>query len=352
MQNNGFPIGNYTPSGYNDNNQNRQRVPSNIFPANGGMSGNPFGRFNPMTYNQQQQMKYNPNMSNFNQAFEKRNQIIEPIDYRNTGNLLHNNVGPVVLNEQITEYRINIDSLDRDIRVYPNPFDFKVKFNPSSNGIVRTEVKKRGKLKTINDFFDGQPGPHIVRNFRNVKYIKLDNIVLPQHTEFCEIINDENEKELIFDKNSNLLDDRFVSLSIKELECNRIYDTFDDGIRFDSKTGELFTPSKIFGIIFPDKRLGRNFYTGTPFYSTKVYDNSQLGNLDNLTIKFYDSCGVPLKINNLYTYNELCQAEENGNPIPIYDLKHPLNKKHQLHLSFVVGVIEAQINNNIKFEIS
>jgi len=343
-KNQGFPVGNFTPAGFNDNNQNRQHVPSNIFPYNGGMVGNPFGRYNPVTTNQLNNMKNNPNMSNFDQSYKITEQIIEPIDYKNYGTTLHNNIGASVLDEHITEYRINIDSLDRDIKLYPNPFQFKVTFKPSGNGTVRTEVIKNGKLKAINDYFTGQPKPHISRNFRNVKYVKLDNIVLPQHT------NISYDDEYKFNSDYNLMDDRFISLSIKELECNRIYDTSDDGLRINPDTNDFFTPPKIFGIIFPDKRLGKNFFTGTPYYSTKIYDSANLGNLDKLSIQFFDSCGLPLKINGLLNFSDLIKADDQNCPIPISDLRHPLNKKHQLHLSFVVGVVESSVNNVTKFE--
>jgi hypothetical protein len=53
---NNFPSNsNFSPVGYNDNNFNRRTVPSNIFPMDGGMTGNPTGRFNPHSTNSQRQ---------------------------------------------------------------------------------------------------------------------------------------------------------------------------------------------------------------------------------------------------------------------------------------------------------
>ena len=342
---NGFPTGNYPPYGFNDNNFNRKRVPSNMHPPHGGMSGNPFDNFTQLSTNTQMLMNNHPSMSNFNSAFNRHDPMIEPLDYGNKNDMLHNNVGGMVLDEHVVEYRINIDSLDRNIKVYPNPFCFTVKFNPPSSGIVRTEVLKNGVSTAVNDFFEGPPKPHIHKEFRNVKYIKLDSIVLPQYSNIVE-----TSTGIEFDKDSLLIDDRYVALVIDELESNRILCTSDGSLREDPDTGKVVSPPCPFALIFPDKLLGRNYYTGTPYYGSIIYKNSLLGNISSLTIQLTDSCGVPLKFDGLFTNRELEKAEEEGNPIPTSDMRHPLNKKLQVHVSFIIGVVESQINTNTKFE--
>lgn len=358
---NNFPNAQYPPYGFNDNNFNRQKFPSNVYPEHGipnQLNGNPFGRFNPVTTNTLHQMKQN-SMSNFDKSFEKHDPIVEKINYTNQKNVLYNNIADNVLDEIITEYRINIDSLDRDIKVYPDPFCFTVKFNPPSSGTLRTESYKHGKFIAINDFFSGPPKPHIGKEFRNVKYVKLENIVLPQFSDIIEEdVSDTDTSDsdgnaqngkYILDPDSFLINDRFVALVIKELDINRTCSTLDDSVRLDTETGKLITPPKPFGLIFPDKLLGRVYYLGTPYYASTIYNNSNLGHLNQMTIQFYDSCGTPLKFNNLYTFEELVKAEQSGRPIPMSDIRHPLNKKIQVHLSFVVGVVESQINTNTKF---
>lgn len=345
MQNNGmntFPSGNFSPFGYNDNNFNRQRFPSNIYPQNGGMSGNPMNNFNPLSTNG---VKHFTKHSKFNNAYKRYNQIIEPIDYINKNEVLHNNIAENVLDEHIVEYRINIDSLDRDISVYPNVFDFKVKFNPPGGGMLRSEAIINGKLESVNEYVSGPPTPHINKEFKNVKYIKLDNIILPQYS---NIIVENGEVD--YDPESFLVDDRYIALVIRELDCNRIFCTSDGNIRMDSNTGDIVTPPRPFAHIFPDKLLGKNYYTGTPYYGSKIYKNSLLGNINTLTIQFYNSCGTLLKYDNQFTAKEIAQSKIEGTPIPISDLRHPLNKLSQVHLSFIVGVVESQINTNTKFE--
>jgi len=338
-------------TGFNDNNFNRVSMPSNVFPVNGGMSGNFVGRFNPLTTNTQQNMSAN-SASNFKSAFEQNSPIIEKIDYINKNNLLHNNVGDNILDEHVVEYRILLDSADRDIKYYPNPFTYTVKFNPQSATNVQHEEyinpkKKNLGTKIVNTRFEGAPSPVINKEFKNVKYVKLENIILPQFSQLkkskCGVYD--------FDSNSHLVSDRFVSLVIKELDADRVYATFDDVSRVDYETGNSYTPPSPFAIIIPDKLLGLNYYSGTPYYGSKIYKNSLLGNIGQMTIQLCNCQGIPLKYDDMFTYDELEEYEfEHHTSLPVNDLRHPYNKKTQTFISLIVGVVESQINTNSKFD--
>jgi len=78
-------------------------------------------------------------------------------EYEKPINLIHNNVSKNVYAETLQEYTIVIDSADRDIEKYPNPFLYRVKFN----GIPGTR------------------DANIMRSFDYVKYIKLDTGIIP-----------------------------------------------------------------------------------------------------------------------------------------------------------------------------
>lgn len=325
---NTFPNSQYPPFGYNDNNFNRKRMPSNIYPPNGGMNGNYMGQFNPNTYNENNQRYF----TKFNNAYKANEPMIEPIDYNNKDELYHNNVADIVLDEHIIEYKIIIDSKDRDIKIYPNPFDFKVKFNPNSDSILRTEKIQNGKKVLIREKMNGDPTPHIIKEFKNVKYIKLETIVLPTHK---NIIFDEETEEYEFDNNELIVTDRFTALHIKELDIHRVYST---------ATTRADRPPEPYALIFADKHLGKNHFFGTPYYGSIIYKNSDLENITSLTIKLYDSCGNPLNISELYTAQEVDEMD-----IPETDIRHPLNIKHQVHMSFIFGVVESQINTETKF---
>lgn len=345
---NAFPNGQYGPFGYNDNNQNRQRVPSNVFPPNGGRQGSSSGRFDGLTTNSQGLMNTLPSMTNFSKAFQPNAPIIETMDYMNHNQLLHNNVGESVFAESIVEYKINIDSLDRDINAYRDPFAFTVIFDPPSTTSMRIPVKdynnkscnKGPRLeKTV---VHGPPKPHILKEFKNVKFIRLDSIVLPI---FTKTKVDENG-EIVFDPNSRLLDDRYIILRIKELDDDKstlVYDTGDDNARCCSG-GIVQTYPKPFGIIYPDKIIGRFYFRGCFDYAMKTYKSSTLGNIGRLTIELFDSCGEPIRFNDLI---DVCK-EECADPA---DLRHPFNNKIQIFLSMTIGVVESQVNTNTKFEL-
>jgi len=349
---NTFPNSIYAPLGINDNNFNRSSVPSNIYPMNGGMTGNPIGRFNPISTNTQSRMNNTTAQSNFNEAFTPNQPIVDRLNYQNKGQLLHNNIGDQILDEHVVEYRIYIDSLDRDIITYPDPFSFTVKFNPPSASRIQHEepidYKNKSKgTKIVETRFEGLPAPHITKEFKNVKYIKLENVILPK---FNKLILKKTGDGFEFDQTSNLTNDRYVSLVIKELGQERYYST-SEGVTRISPSGKCYTPPTPFALIVPDKYLGFNFFTGIPYYGSKIYKNSDLGNITQLTIQFFDSAGLPIKVTDLFTNDDLQEYEfDNGEPLPITDLRHPLNKEIQINLSFVIGVVESQINNLTKFD--
>lgn len=326
------PNANYPPYGYNDSNFNRIRHPSNIYPMNGGMPGTPFGQYNPITTNNSSFLNNNTATGSYNQAYLADQQaMIEKINYVNKGNLIHNNIGDTTLDEFIEEYRIHIDSLDRDIKEYPDPFKFTVKFN--------TDGKKR-----IHDtLFDAAPGPLINKQFRNVKYVKLENIIFPRYNKIIE-----KDGEYVCDTESSLLDDRFISLVIKELQHQKVLSTLESSTRRDSK-GNSVKAEVPYALIIPDK-VNKKYFTGLPYYGSSVYKNSDHNNLDQLTIDIRDSCNVPVRFEGLYDYEDLCDKKECNEEVPETDIRHPKNKKHQLHLTFIVGVVEGQQNKNTKFE--
>lgn len=324
---------------------------------------------------------------NINKSFQPTTPLIGHIDYSNKNNLLHNNVHDKVLDENIIEYKIDIDSIDRDITVYPDPFSFVVNFAPIPSSC------------SYGQRMGGTPTPHILIDFRNVKYIKLQNIILPIHnrviknpkynhnnnnnnncsnncsdidsdsdTKSCSTFNSANkqnkqnkqnniiddlakchpEQKYIFDPCSNLLEDRFVELIVKELTDNRIYTTGDDNNRI-GKFCDCYIPAKPFGLILPDRILNKNFYSGSSYTTLRIYESSCLGNITQLSISFCDSYGEPLKFHGLLTCQELIEMKKKGHPVCQDDLRHPLNRKVQVHLSFIIGVSVANINNMVQY---
>ena len=325
-------------------------MPSNMYPMNGGMTGNPTGQFNPNSTNAQRLLQEHTPIYSFPTVFNENNPIIEKMDYINRNRLLHNNIGDNVLDEHVVEYKLNIDSIDRDIKYFPDPFSYVVTLNPTSSSSVKHEeyIDYRDKTKgtmTVESRFEGAPLPHINKEFKNVKYVKLENVILPQFAQ----LKKEKDGTYIFDKEDHLITQMYVSLEIQEVADERILTTGDSVTRYSN--GKAYNPPTPFAILVPDKLLGLNYYAGTPYYGSKIYKNSALGNLTKLTIRFYDCYGRPLKYNDLMTVDDLEEFEfNNGEKFPITDLRHPYNKKTQNHISLIIGVVEAQINTNTKFD--
>jgi hypothetical protein len=61
--------------------------------------------------------------------------------------------------ERLVQYGVNVDSSDRDIIAYPNPFNFKIIFNGSG---LNTQ-------------------PVIQKKFKDIKYLKLETLTIPNN---------------------------------------------------------------------------------------------------------------------------------------------------------------------------
>lgn len=112
-------------------------------------------------------------------------------------------------------------------------------------------------------------------------------------------------------------DERFILTNIKE---------FDN----DTYQGTNENSSKAFGILFPaGTTKGQAYMSGI---SHKLYNRRNLQNLNSLTISFNDSYGNQLKLNHL------------DSSVDRDNIRHPLNKDNQVHLTFRVGLVENRFD--------
>jgi len=96
-----------------------------------------------------------------NSDYNPKNNMSQPIKSINEyefkkDQFLERNVKGV--KENVFEYIININSADRDCTIYPNPFNYRVEFNPSN-------VTKNA---------------YIAKYFKNIKYMNLKSVVVPR----------------------------------------------------------------------------------------------------------------------------------------------------------------------------
>jgi hypothetical protein len=310
------------------------------------------------TFSQNYQNNDNINSSNLENLkdhsqynIEKNFETIKPLsrmlDTKNLDNTLYANLNENLMKESIMEIRLNIDSMDRNIIQYPDPFNYIVTFGPVVNSGINTPIGKNNIKSELRDSLKNNKNknitrkevlnteenfllsndskyivdyterlkrsfnPFITRSFDNIKFIRLDNVVLPRFDclklnedwDFCkdpnfvdnrEYIKDDYERikkkiihnhRYIPDDNStcSLFTDRFIQIYIKEIESN-----------YNLGTNAILT--KAF-TVFPDRQVGILYWRGNPYYAVKTYKDSLLGVINRLSIQFYDSWGLPITLN-------------------------------------------------------
>jgi hypothetical protein len=311
-------------------------------------------------------------------------------------NLIHNNVTDNTSIENLIEYSVLVDSGDRNYTKFPNPFDYRVYFNPPT----------------------GTTDAYIHRSFENVKYIKLETGILPRKYSLSRTTASIAGSNLTTLLNSNTLRapnttfnlsgdpsgnhtiiEDYYTASVRTITFG-ITKTFPDiidttyEVKYDTSLSAVTTAykytlnseslendkflllkieeyqdvnematnqevSRAFSIMFPDFVNGDYYYTDT-HYVDKIFRFSSLGNIKNFTIKIQDSKGnqlVPCPTSFIDTHvpvdnNIKDSRDANGNIVRDYRAKtnyirHPLFEKFQNILMFKIGVVENDIDKAI-----
>ena len=110
-------------------------------------------KYNPIS---REQSQLNNEFGNYNTVFKEQKSIIEPRTFINNSTTLDNNLENIIKSENIYEYKININTNDRDITVYPSIYNFKVLFG----------------ISTVM--------PSINRIYKNIKYVVIESVILPR----------------------------------------------------------------------------------------------------------------------------------------------------------------------------
>lgn len=291
-------------------------------------------RYQPMS---QQQMLRSQNMTSINQAFSQNHPIIDTPDYTNSGKLLHNNLGDKLLNEYLIEYKMHIDSTDRDTSVFQSPFKIKLSFGNDNNSL------------------------NIERKFKNIKYISIDSIILPRtisiDTQYISTNKNIYPTGTTFSKNSQtaatatdnmtiLANRKYLILKISELTSDQIL-----------STSSLLTRDSI--LLTPDYSIGLDNVVWVPLHNSKIiYQNSSLSALSYLTFNLYDENGDDLNF-----YNNSGQAligstvtaidgTNYNNYVKVNDTNLTVlytSKVNQVLYNITFGVIENELTTQIKF---
>jgi len=112
-----------------------------------------------------------------------------PLDKFNKSDVVFKNINetkPQI--DVLNEYIVNIDSADRNITFYPNPFKMRVLFNAGSDLGV-----------------NANPDLKILKDFENIKYLRLETATFPRYyalalatsTGSTSNVGDSNEKDIV-----------------------------------------------------------------------------------------------------------------------------------------------------------
>ncbi len=241
----------------------------------------------------QYQMNMSQQFGNIQQAFSNNNQIIERPDFTNRGNIIHNNMGDSLRDQKISEYKIHIDSRDRDTSVNKSPFNFKIPFGESKS----FKIDKR---------------------FSNVKYVSVDSVILPKNV---AIDVSRIGSTILYPAESRIADNiqtsinpltklpanKFLVLKIEELSNSKIMGT------------SPYLDSNTF-ILYYDKCMGLDGDLWKPIHSTIIYPTSQPFTISQMSIKLYD-----------FMENEVKLVDQNGNDI----IKNNITGTSKNYLNFV-----------------
>lgn len=254
-------------------------------------------------------------------------------NFINSGELMHNNLSQILLNEEIREYSVMIDSKDRNYQVYPDPFSYDVKFNP----LPAKAETLNGKTTIYED-----PTPTINENFKNVRYIKLESIILPFYTQVRQVDSLNSDEEIVTDWNvnvsKNLTDNLYTVLSLGEYTDTNYRSTND--VLADS-----------FATIYYSHKINNSHFKGQTSNGIKIFPQDNLGKIDKLKISFTDPYGNLLRcphVDKNIRSNLCCQCiSPNGDADTDcfeHNLFHPLNPFFQHHIHLKVGVLEPRLN--------
>lgn len=258
--------------------------------------------------------------------------------FKNDGKILHNNLNNILLEEEIREYSVMIDSKDRNYQVYPDPFNYDVLFHPLS--------KSKTKINNKTIIYE-QPNPVINDNFMNVRYIKLQEIILPYYYKIYKAYDYDSDSDEVteswkINKSFQLPNNMYNILSLGR-------DFSDDNYK---STNDVLSDS--FATIYYDSKANDTHYFGCTSNGIKYFPKDNLGKIDKLKISFMDPYGTPLSVPHLdknILSNMTCNCEnETGDDDTTcfkHNLFHPLNPIFQHHIHFKIGVVMPRLSKNI-----
>jgi len=224
--------------------------------------------------------------------------------------------------EEVREYSVMIDSKDRNYQNYPDPFNYIVRFSP---------------LPRVDGHED--PMPVIYDIFTNVRYIKLETIILPIYYRIKQVkewdpVEEDYQWTWKVDTDQKLTDLLYVTLSIGE----------HTDINYRS-TNDVLANS--FAVIYYENNINETHYMGRTNNGEKIFPWDCLAKITQFRISFMDPYGNQLTCPHVdkNIRSEMvchCNDEQEDELCFRHNLRHPLNPLFQHHLQFKIGVLEKR----------
>jgi hypothetical protein len=269
---------------------------------------NPFGQFIGVSPHMLQNMK--GSASNFNQTFQPNTTILERQDYTNTGNVIHNNLHHNLLNEHIIDYNLCIDTADSNKTHFPSPFYFQIYFGDNQNEMS------------------------ITQKFTNVKYVKIDYVILPN----TSVVNISSDPDPVYSISpTGINNGKFIAIKLKELSNGRT----------------LSTNPKLSNdciILCFDRKIGTNRELWLPLTPLFAFKNSDLANVKRLTVELVDDTGnlmftTDQNGNRFDVYSKLIELRSSKAPTdPILVAFEEIYKVLQMSVGMTIGSVENELN--------
>lgn len=314
-------------------------------------------------------------------------------EYKKPTDIYYDNLNKEGKTEIITQNVITFDSADRDLNKYLDPFSYRVKFNPSQ----------------------GNTDAYISRNYKNVKFFSLDYVILPRKFYIKKTLSSNNSVilnlfnnfntiqpnsqiqdglttyvivalyidgplriivytlllpdmgdfmticwEITYDTSKDTYTTYQYTLTNLSLEYDKFLLVFIDEISnaYGHSTNEFI--DNAFGVIMPNFVNQDYYYLDTKLVE-KIYRYSDLGNIDQITLRITNSKGIPITLNKEAIDTRIttksvrqciCSKDINGNYVRNYScsctyMRHPLYVKFQNNILFKLGFIEPDIDKRV-----
>jgi len=279
----------------------------------------------------------------FPTAFNPNEIVIPRMDYTNKGGVVDNNLGVDLHNESVVENLLVISSSDRNTTKYPDPFKFDVILGGASSSTEST-ISPSGVYTTTT--YSGAPDPKIQTDFKNVKYIRIDDVILPDTNVVLIDADPPADQYTMSTADDDLFEkQRGIVLRIEEIANNRIW-----------TTGTLKSYDTI---LYIDYEMGLDHKYWKPTHGLRTYPTSKLINLRKLSIRLLNdegeeiqvlgkSLGPPITYTSFNIPATLATLNPDLFPVQYANLVRT-NRQMQSIYEIMVGVIDNELNTLVKF---